>query len=461
MLALQRGLSFQTESASSSSTYIKLHAIPTVSTLIYRDPRSRAQEAPWDTNGRGTLHGGQKGDTAPDPCRTVAHSQARHNAYAQVTAARANTPSFIAYGLDQTDSTNLCPGAALYVVVLITAIISFLQEAQSAAIIECFQKLIPKRCCCVRNGSVVEIDATDRVYGKVVVLEDGTQIHADIRVITANEMKVDNSSPAGEQPQTRTPDFAKDKQGNLITQPLETSNIAFYTKPSGNGTGCVISTSDRTVIIQIAGLAAKTSNKAPPIALVIAAFTKPISAVAIFLGAAILVICLAFNLDPIKSAVLMIGIIVANVAEGRAGKAPRGRRHDPHGRQLRLDRQQRRGGPLHLRQPQEVNLLHADLEHPRRHPLPGFHRPRHPAAAVNHAHPVRRLWHRHKAGHLRWARRVPRRAHRRAPAASRGRAPARRPRGGACCCSSRARPAEAARMRSTSRRMCAASEWRT
>ena len=36
----------------------------------------------WDTNRRGTLHGRPKGSTAPNPCRAVAHSHARHNAYA-------------------------------------------------------------------------------------------------------------------------------------------------------------------------------------------------------------------------------------------------------------------------------------------------------------------------------------------------------------------------------------------
>ena len=229
------------------------------------------------------------------------------------------TLCFIAYGLDQTDPTNLYLGVVLYVVVLITAIFSFFQEAQSAAIMEGFKKLIPKRCRCVRNGSVVEIDATELVPGDIVVLEDGMQIPADIRVITANEMKVDNSSLTGEsEPQDRTPELAKDEQGNLITQPLEASNIAFYTTivSSGNGMGCVIGTGDRTVMGQIAGLATETSNEATPIAREIAAFIKLISAVAIFLGAAVLAICLAFNFDPIKSVVLMIGIIVANVPEG-------------------------------------------------------------------------------------------------------------------------------------------------
>ena len=229
------------------------------------------------------------------------------------------TLCFVAYGLDQDDPTNLYLGVVLYLVVLVTAVFSFMQEAQSQAIMEGFKKLIPKRCRVRRDGSVVEIDATEIVPGDIVLLEDGMQIPADIRVISGNELKVDNSSLTGEsEAQERGPELVKDSDGKLVTQPLEANNIIFYTTivSSGSGVGCVIGTGDRTVMGQIAGLATETTNEATPIARELEAFIKLISAVAIFLGVVVLAICLAFEFDPIKSVVLMIGIIVANVPEG-------------------------------------------------------------------------------------------------------------------------------------------------
>ena len=115
---------------------------------------------------------------------------------------------------------------------------------------EGFKKLIPKRCRCVRNGSVVEIDATELVPGDIVVLEDGMQIPADIRVITANEMKVDNSSLTGEpEPQDRGPELDIGADGQPVTQVMEAANVVFYTTlvNSGGGKGVVIGVGDETV----------------------------------------------------------------------------------------------------------------------------------------------------------------------------------------------------------------------
>jgi magnesium-transporting ATPase (P-type) len=157
------------------------------------------------------------------------------------------------------------------------------------------------------------------VPGDVVDLLDGDQVPADIRVMSANELKVDNSSLTGEsEPQDRSTDLAKDSQGNLVMQPLEASNLCFYTTiiNSGSGRGVVIGSGDRTVMGQIAGLATETSNEASPINVEISKFIQLISAVAITLGVVFFIIGLTNGTDIIQNVVFMIGIIVANVPEG-------------------------------------------------------------------------------------------------------------------------------------------------
>ena len=60
--------------------------------------------------------------------------------------------------------------------------------------------------------------------------------------------------------QERYPELSKDAQGNPIVQPLEASNLMFYTTiaTSGSGRAVVIATGDKTVMGQIAGLAMET-----------------------------------------------------------------------------------------------------------------------------------------------------------------------------------------------------------
>jgi hypothetical protein len=81
-----------------------------------------------------------------------------------------------------------------------------------------------------------------------VELNDGDQVPADIRVLTANDMKVDNSSLTGEsEAQERSPELARDANGKLITVPLEAANLCFFTTivTAGSARGMVIGTGDR------------------------------------------------------------------------------------------------------------------------------------------------------------------------------------------------------------------------
>ena len=227
---------------------------------------------------------------------------------------------FIGYSIDsEKDQTNLYLGVVLFAVVMITATFSYLQEAKSEKIMEGFKSMIPKKCKCIRNGKAVVIDAWELVPGDVVELNDGDQVPADIRVMRSNELKVDNSSLTGEsEPQTRSPELTYDDAGKLVTQPLEASNLCFYTTiiNSGSGRGIVIGSGDRTVMGQIAGLATETSTEDSPISKEIKKFIQLISCVAITLGVVFFIVGLTNGTAIIQNVVFMIGIIVANVPEG-------------------------------------------------------------------------------------------------------------------------------------------------
>ena len=227
---------------------------------------------------------------------------------------------FVGYSIDsEKDQTNLYLGVVLFAVVMITATFSFLQEAKSEKIMEGFKNMIPKKCKAIRGGKAVVVDAWELVPGDVVELNDGDQVPADVRVMRSNELKVDNSSLTGEsEPQDRSPELARDSKGEIVTQPLEATNLCFYTTiiNSGSGRGVVIGTGDRTVMGQIAGLATETSNEDSPISKEIKKFIQLISIVAISLGIVFFVVGLTNGTAIIQNVVFMIGIIVANVPEG-------------------------------------------------------------------------------------------------------------------------------------------------
>ncbi|CAI5969673.1 unnamed protein product [Closterium sp. NIES-64] len=227
---------------------------------------------------------------------------------------------FIAYVIDENDvKENLYLGIVLLVVVVVTATFTFMQEHKSAHIMEGFRALIPANCHVIRNGESMMIDATALVPGDLVELNDGDKVPADIRIISASDLTVDNSALTGESEAVeRGPRLEKDESGEQIWQPLEAANIAFYGTIvcSGTARGVVIGTGDNTAMGQIAGLAVLTENNETPLSIELAQFVKMIGLLAVIMGLVFFAIGLSLGDPFIQTVVFGIGVIVANVPEG-------------------------------------------------------------------------------------------------------------------------------------------------
>jgi len=224
---------------------------------------------------------------------------------------------FVAYGIteatyDDAPKDNLWLGVALAVVVFLTGVFSYFQEAKSSRIMESFKNMVPQQAVVIRNGDKRTIKAEDLVVGDIIEVKFGDRVPADIRVLKANGFKVDNSSLTGEsEPQARTPEFTNEN-------PLETRNIAFFSTNAveGTATGIVIRTGDRTVMGRIANLASGLNTGETPIAKEIGHFIHLITSVAVFLGVSFFIIAFLLGYYWLDAVIFLIGIIVANVPEG-------------------------------------------------------------------------------------------------------------------------------------------------
>ena len=100
-----------------------------------------------------------------------------------------------------------CPDIMIFLgVVVITGVFSYYQESKSSQIMASFKNLVPQYALCLREGDKVNIKAEDLTIGDVVEVNFGDRIPADIRIVEARGLKVDNSSLTGEsEPQSRSP----------------------------------------------------------------------------------------------------------------------------------------------------------------------------------------------------------------------------------------------------------------
>ncbi|GLI63034.1 hypothetical protein VaNZ11_005895 [Volvox africanus] len=239
---------------------------------------------------------------------------------------------FIAYGIDQSDASNLYLGVVLIVVVFISSTFAYFQEAKSQAIMDGFKSLIPKKCKVIRDGAANVLDAVELVPGDVVDFQEGDQVPADIRVIDAYNLKVDNSALTGESEAcdrgvilhvTNHRGDVEEGEGNKSkakVPAIEATNLLFYSTivASGHGRGVVIGTGDNTVMGQIAGLTGETQgDNQPPIVREVNRFIFIISAIAITIGAVFLAVGIGMKvMTVVQALVFAISVIVAVVPEG-------------------------------------------------------------------------------------------------------------------------------------------------
>merc|ERR1712226_1018401 len=224
---------------------------------------------------------------------------------------------FLAYGIqasayEEPPDDNLYLGIVLSAVVTVTGIFSYYQEAKSAKIMESFKNLVPQYAVVRREGEKLTIPADTLTLGDIVEIKFGDRCPADLRILEARGLEVDNSSLTGEsEPQARGPEFTHENT-------LETKNLAFFSTNAVEGTavGMVVNIGDNTVMGRIAGLASGLEGGQTPIAKEIEHFIHIITGVAVFLGVSFFIIAFILGYNWLDAVIFLIGIIEANVPEG-------------------------------------------------------------------------------------------------------------------------------------------------
>lgn len=207
---------------------------------------------------------------------------------------------------------NFYIGCALYGVVLLNAIFTFIQAYQSEKIMQSFQKMLPTMVDVEREGEVKQVAASQVVPGDIMLLYEGDKVSADGRLIRVNQLQVDMSSLTGESaPETLQLEADSDN-------PYQSRNMVFSGTlvQSGNAKVLVCETGMDTQIGKIVELTKQTSNVETPIGKELNYFIKIISSIAIALGVTFFAVSVAIGKGEISSLIFAIGIIVANVPEG-------------------------------------------------------------------------------------------------------------------------------------------------
>lgn len=93
---------------------------------------------------------------------------------------------------------NVDDAVSITVAVLIVLTVGFVQEQRSEKSLEALNKLVPHHCHVLRDGQSVHLLANELVPGDIVTLTTGDRVPADIRLVAAIDLEIDESSLTGE-----------------------------------------------------------------------------------------------------------------------------------------------------------------------------------------------------------------------------------------------------------------------
>ncbi|MCX5937818.1 MAG: cation-transporting P-type ATPase, partial [Cyanobium sp. LacPavin_0920_WC12_MAG_62_9] len=217
-------------------------------------------------------------------------------------------------------------GWAIWAVVLVNGLFSFVQEYQAERTLAALKRSLPHAVRLWRDGELTTLAAADLVPGDRILLEEGGQVPADARLIRSVELYLDLSVLTGESlPVARHGEPIAsleigDDQPKASSIPMrERANLvlAGTTVASGHGEAMVYATGGETEFGHVAHLTAATERGASTLEMQVGQIVRTITAIAVLMGLLTFGLSLLFvGVGPLESLIFAVGIIVANVPEG-------------------------------------------------------------------------------------------------------------------------------------------------
>ncbi|NLI79843.1 MAG: HAD-IC family P-type ATPase [Candidatus Riflebacteria bacterium] len=200
-------------------------------------------------------------------------------------------------------------------VTIVNAIIGFVQEMKAQGAIDALAKMV-KTECAVRRGveQPVRMSAIELVPGDVVLLATGDRVPADLRLVEAKNLRINESALTGESlPVEKTLESAPadaavgDRRclafnGTLVT--------------AGTGRGVVVETGDRTEIGRINALMNEAEELDTPLVQRLEQFSKVFGAYVLGFGVLIFVVGILRGMDKTEMFMAAVSAAVGAIPEG-------------------------------------------------------------------------------------------------------------------------------------------------
>tara|TARA_R110000787_G_scaffold211281_3_gene321144 strand:+ start:91887 stop:94601 length:2715 start_codon:yes stop_codon:yes gene_type:complete len=158
---------------------------------------------------------------------------------------------------------HLIDTGVILAVVIANAIIGFIQEGRAEQAMDAIRQMLAPRTSVLRNGKRQSIDSADVVPGDIIVLEVGEKVPADVRLLEASGLRIEEAILTGESvpaEKTTKPVAADAALGDRACMAYSGTLIV-----GGAGRGVVIATGGATEIGRISGMLSRVETLTTPL----------------------------------------------------------------------------------------------------------------------------------------------------------------------------------------------------
>ncbi|MBU1152071.1 HAD-IC family P-type ATPase, partial [Patescibacteria group bacterium] len=196
-------------------------------------------------------------------------------------------------------------GIAIFAIVVINSLIGFFQEYKAENAVQALKKLVIQEAIVIRNGEEQSIPIRQLVPGDLVILGEGDKIPADLEIIEAFSLKVDEAVLTGES----TPsEKSTTKENNLLYK----GTIIV----TGRATAKVIGTGANTEFGKIVSLISKQTKTRSPLTIQLDNLGKKVGLVILGLIVILFILGQIRDISLIRMLMISVSLGVSAIPEG-------------------------------------------------------------------------------------------------------------------------------------------------
>ncbi|MEA3497624.1 MAG: cation-transporting P-type ATPase [Campylobacterota bacterium] len=202
----------------------------------------------------------------------------------------------------------------IFAVVIINVIIGYIQEIKAQEAIESLKHMMTTEAVVIRDGKKIKISSIDLVPGDIVLLESGSKIPADLKLVEAINLKVDESMLTGESlPVLKNISLHEEE---LILNDRKNMAYSGTFVTYGRAKGIVVATSKYTELGKIANLLDSTTAMDTPLTKKISSFSKILLYVILILSAFTFIIGMLRDNSAVETFMASVALAVGAIPEG-------------------------------------------------------------------------------------------------------------------------------------------------